>query len=104
MSKKGPLLPELAPLIKWLADIESVLTGKAVLTYRDEMGIQHVCAPTGLFEREHDVRPSNVGCNDPPLAPRMVLWVVGRDPACNCVSGGPLHLCTVAKNDRAREA
>ena len=79
-NKKEPLMAELAPLLKWLADVESVLTGKSVLTYRDRItNIPYVCVPTGLFEREGEV------------------WVVGLDPACNCVTGEALRLCSVAR-------
>ena len=42
---KGPTIPELAPLTKWLADVESVITGKSVLTYREPTsGVPYVCA------------------------------------------------------------
>ena len=102
--KKGLIIPELGPLVKWLADVESVLTGKSALVYRNQQtNIQYTCAVCvngqlvgGLFEREADVCLMGVGCQDGPREPRMELWVVGRDPACNCVTGAPLRLCTVA--------
>jgi hypothetical protein len=79
------IIPELAPLVRWLQDVAAVLAGRSVLTYRDSVtDIPHVCVPTGLFERGGE------------------LWVVGRDPACDCVTGSPLRLCSVGQ--RATDA
>ena len=75
-----------APLCKWLADVEAVLTGKNVITYRNRVtNIQYVCIPTRIFEHDGE------------------LWVVGTDPACNCITGEALRLCSVSRVDRARE-
>jgi len=82
---KGPVIPQLGPLLKWLGDVEAVLTGRSVLVYRAERtNIAYVCVPTALFEHQGE------------------LWVVGRDPACNCVTGAPLRLCSVTRVGQER--
>lgn len=75
------VIAELAPLLKWLADVEFVLTGEGTLAYRHRTtDISYVCVPSGLFEHDGE------------------LWVVGLDPACNCVTGAPLRMCAPVRS------
>jgi hypothetical protein len=95
VSRTGPetesaVKQELAKLVRWLADVENVVTGRSVLTYRHaRTNVNYVCAV----------------CVDKQIVGKLfehngVLHVVGVDPACNCVTGAPLADCTVSRADQ----
>jgi hypothetical protein len=79
---------DLAPLAKWLSDVESVVSGRSVLTYRDATGVARTFTLrlNGEFVGrlyEHAGR----------------LCVLGRDPSSGLVEGGPLDQCSISKVD-----
>lgn len=85
-ARGGAVLPELQPLLRWLAVVESVLTGRSLLTYRDrDTNIPYVCAPTRLFEYDGE------------------LWVLGTDPGCHLTTGAPLSRCAVSEMSPRRK-